>query len=51
MLTGVTQLWAGGYGVKPIRKPIDGGCLGANSEDRFDCLPRWRSAAGGKTAN
>jgi DNA-binding transcriptional MerR regulator/methylmalonyl-CoA mutase cobalamin-binding subunit len=51
MLPGNTQLWAGGYGVKPIRKPIDGVCLVPEFRDLFDCLARWRSETGGKTPN
>ena len=51
MLPANTQLWAGGYGVKPIRKPIDGVCLVPEFRDLFDCLARWRSATGGKTPN
>ena len=42
MLPSDTQLWAGGYGVKPIRKPIDGVCLVPEFQDLFDCLARWR---------
>jgi MerR family transcriptional regulator, light-induced transcriptional regulator len=51
MLPAATQLWAGGYGVKPIRKPIDGVCLVPEFQDLFDCLARWRSEPGGKLAN
>ena len=49
-LPGDTQLWAGGYGVKPIRKPIDGVCLVPEFQDLFDCLSDWRSAKDGKPA-
>jgi MerR family transcriptional regulator, light-induced transcriptional regulator len=49
-LPGDTQLWAGGYGVKPIRKPIDGVCLVPEFQDLFDCLARWRGEEGVKTA-
>ncbi len=38
MLPGDIQLWAGGYGVKAIRKPIDGVCLVPEFQDLFDCL-------------
>jgi DNA-binding transcriptional MerR regulator/methylmalonyl-CoA mutase cobalamin-binding subunit len=38
-----TGLWAGGYGVRPIRKPIDGVCLVPEFRDLYDCLARWRS--------
>jgi MerR family transcriptional regulator, light-induced transcriptional regulator len=51
MLPAATQLWAGGYGVKPIRKPIVGVCLVPEFQDLFDCLARWRSEPGGKLAN
>jgi len=40
-----TQLWAGGYGVKPIRRPINGVCLVPEFHDLFDCLARWRGEA------
>jgi MerR family transcriptional regulator, light-induced transcriptional regulator len=46
-----TGLWAGGYGVKPIRKPIDGVCLVPEFQDLFDCLARWRGEAAIKTAD
>lgn len=50
MLTGGgTQLWAGGYGVKPIRKPIDGVCLVPEFQDLYDCLASWRSGTGSDT--
>lgn len=49
-LPGDTQLWAGGHGVKPIRKPIDGVCLVPEFQDLFDCLSEWRSAKDGKPA-
>lgn len=35
-------LWAGGYGVKPIRKPIDDVCLAPEFLDLFNCLTKWR---------
>ena len=40
----------GGYGVKPIRKPIDGVCLVPEFQDLFDCLAIWRTAKDGKPA-
>jgi DNA-binding transcriptional MerR regulator/methylmalonyl-CoA mutase cobalamin-binding subunit len=51
MLPGDIQLGAGGYGVKPIRKPIDGVCLVPEFQNLFDCLARWRSQTGGKIAS
>ena len=44
-----TGLWAGGYGVKPIRKPIDGVCLVPEFQDLYDCLASWRSGTGSDT--
>jgi len=38
------ELWAGGYGVKAIRKSIDGVCLVPEFRDLFDCLAAWRNA-------
>jgi DNA-binding transcriptional MerR regulator/methylmalonyl-CoA mutase cobalamin-binding subunit len=43
-LPGGTELWAGGYGVKPIRKSIDGVCLVPEFQDLYDCLATWRNA-------
>ena len=40
------ELWAGGYGVKAIRKPIDGVCLMPEFQDLYDCLAKWRSEPG-----
>lgn len=37
------ELWAGGYGVKPIRKPIDAVYLVPEFEDLFACLARLRT--------
>jgi DNA-binding transcriptional MerR regulator/methylmalonyl-CoA mutase cobalamin-binding subunit len=51
MLPADTQLWAGGHGIKPIRKPIDGVHLMPEFRDLFDCLARWRSERDGKTAD
>jgi MerR family transcriptional regulator, light-induced transcriptional regulator len=36
-------LWAGGHGIKPIRKPIKGVCLLPEFRDLYDCLAGWRS--------
>jgi len=44
-----TGLWAGGHGVKPIRKPIDGVCLVPEFQDLYDCLARWQSGTGSNT--
>jgi len=44
-----TGLWAGGHGVKPIRKPIDGVCLVPEFQDLYDCLASWRSGTGSDT--
>lgn len=40
-------LWAGGHGIKPIRKPIDGVCLLSEFQDLYDCLAAWHSQRGG----
>ena len=40
------ELWAGGYGVKAIRKPIDGVCLMPEFQDLYDCLAQWRTGHG-----
>ena len=40
------ELWAGGYGVKAIRKPIDGVCLMPEFQDLYDCLAKWRTGHG-----
>lgn len=40
------ELWAGGYGVKAIRKPIDGVCLMPEFQDLYDCLAKWRTEHG-----
>ena len=37
------ELWAGGYGVKAIRKPIEGVCLMPAFQDLYDCLAKWRT--------
>lgn len=47
-LPGGIELWAGGYGIKPIRKPIEGVCLVPEFQDFYDCLARWRAETGRK---
>lgn len=42
MLPAGIELWAGGYGVKAIRKPIDGVCLMPEFQDLYDRLAKWR---------
>ena len=42
------EMWAGGYGVKPIRKPIDGVSLVPEFQDLYDCMARWQAGKGGK---
>lgn len=37
-------LWAGGHGVKPIRKKLDGVCLIPEFQDFYECLGHWRTA-------
>lgn len=51
MLPADIGLWAGGYGVKPIRKAIDGVCLTPEFQDLYDCLAQWHAEHGGKAAN
>ena len=41
-------LWAGGYGVKPIRKPIEGVSLVPEFQDLYDCMARWQAEKAGK---
>ena len=48
MLPEGIDLWAGGYGVKPIRKPIEGVCLIPEFQDFFDCLANWQIKRGAK---
>jgi MerR family transcriptional regulator, light-induced transcriptional regulator len=43
-------LWAGGHGIKSIRKPIEGVCLLPEFRDLFDCLAGWRNEHGGSPA-
>jgi len=43
MLPAGIELWAGGYGVKAIRKSIDGVCLVPEFQDLYDCLAKWRT--------
>jgi DNA-binding transcriptional MerR regulator/methylmalonyl-CoA mutase cobalamin-binding subunit len=51
MLPASIELWAGGYGVKAIRKPIDGVCLIPEFQDFYDCLANWKLEKGGKITN
>jgi DNA-binding transcriptional MerR regulator/methylmalonyl-CoA mutase cobalamin-binding subunit len=46
MLPAGIELWAGGYGVKAIRKPIDGVCLMPEFQDLYECLAKWRTEHG-----
>lgn len=48
MLPDSVELWAGGYGVKAIRKPIDGVCLLPEFQNLYDCLAKWRTEHGCK---
>lgn len=41
-LPATTELWAGGHGVKPIRKPPEGVMLIPEFDDLFACLAAWR---------
>ena len=43
-------LWAGGHGVKPIRKPIEGVDLLPEFQDLFDRLTAWKRANAGNVA-
>lgn len=43
MLPAGIELWAGGYGVKAIRKPINGVCLMPEFQDLYDRLAKWQS--------
>lgn len=47
MLPENIEIWAGGYGIKPIRKSIEGVCLVPEFQDFYDCLARWRVEKGG----
>jgi DNA-binding transcriptional MerR regulator/methylmalonyl-CoA mutase cobalamin-binding subunit len=42
------EMWAGGSGVKPIRKPIDGVSLVPEFQDLYDCMARWQAEKTGK---
>jgi DNA-binding transcriptional MerR regulator/methylmalonyl-CoA mutase cobalamin-binding subunit len=42
------EMWAGGSGVKPIRKPIDGVSLVPEFQDLYDCMARWQAERTGK---
>ncbi len=44
-------IWAGGHGVKPIRKPIPGVCLMPEFADLFACLADWKRGKGALTEN
>ncbi|NTV87273.1 MAG: MerR family transcriptional regulator [Burkholderiaceae bacterium] len=44
------EMWAGGYGVKPIRKPIDGVSLVPEFQDLYDCMARWQVGKGGESS-
>jgi MerR family transcriptional regulator, light-induced transcriptional regulator len=46
ILPGSIEIWAGGYGIKPIRKPIEGICLVPEFQDLYDCLANWRTVNG-----
>ncbi|MDP1927681.1 MAG: MerR family transcriptional regulator [Thiobacillus sp.] len=48
MLPDSVELWAGGYGVKAIRKPIDGVCLLPEFKNLYDCLAKLRTEHGCK---
>jgi len=37
-------VWAGGYGVKGLKKPPDGVCLVPEFADLYTCLAAWRQA-------
>ena len=45
------EIWAGGYGIKPIRKPVEGVCLVPEFQDLYDCLASWRSEMGNNAAD
>lgn len=44
-------LWAGGYGIRTLRKPIEGVCLLPEFDDLYACLAAWRQEKGGKPAD
>jgi len=48
MLPASIGIWAGGYGIKPIRKPIEGVCLMPEFQDFYDCLAKWQIEMAGK---
>jgi len=50
MLPAGIGLWAGGYGVKAIRKPVKGVCLTPEFQDLYDCLANWHIEQGAKSA-
>lgn len=41
------EIWAGGYGIKPIRKPIEGIHLVPEFQDLYNRLARWREKQDG----
>lgn len=43
MLPPGIELWAGGYGVNAIRKPIDGVCLMPEFRDLYEELAKWHT--------
>lgn len=42
------DLWAGGHGVLPLRKPIEGVCLLPGFADLHACLAAWKTRNGAK---
>ena len=38
------EVWAGGYGIKAVRKPIDGVCFVPEFTDLYACLAAWHRA-------
>ena len=51
LLPGSIELWAGGYGVKAIRKPVEGVRLIPEFQDFYDGLSSWKHEKGSKIAN
>jgi len=47
MLPESIEIWAGGYGIKPIRKPIEGIHLVPEFQDLYNRLARWREKQDG----
>lgn len=50
VLPASVELWAGGHGIHPLRKGIDGVVLLPEFQHLFECLARWRDAQGGQPA-